>query len=370
MNKTKHIFKILVINPGSTSTKVALFDNAIEQISENIHHQPADLKPFKTIIEQDRFRLSYIRNFLTTNRVTHFAAIAARGGMLHPLQGGVYSVNALMLEELKQQKYGEHASNLGAILAARLADEYDCPAYIADPPIVDELEPLARFSGLPDIQRKSQFHALNQKYVAQIIAGQLHKNYADCNFIVAHLGGGISVGAHCQGHVIDVNNALDGDGPFSPERSGGLPVGDLLRFIEKNPDSLSLIKKKIVGGGGVMAYCGTNDIEELKQRIENGDEHARLVFEAMLYQVCKEIAMHGATLKGQVTAVILTGGMVRAPDVVAKIKERIAFLAPVHVVPGEKEMESLAFYAWEVLEKKRPLLNYTAKQASKGELTR
>lgn len=360
MSKTKRIYNILVINPGSTSTKLALFANQTAKYRENIPHPTEELTKFATVIDQGPYRLALLRQFLTGNQITQLDAIAARGGMLHPLVSGVYRVNDLMLADLKVQRFGEHACNLGAILAQALANEYNCPAYIADPPIVDELEPVARLSGMPGVVRKSQFHALNQKYVAHLIANRLHKKYEQCNFIIAHLGGGISVGAHHKGRVIDVNNALDGDGPFSPERSGGVPIGDLVRMIEQAPRCIPELKKKIVGRGGVTAYCGTNNMEELKNRIDAGDAQAGLVYEALLYQVSKEIAMHGATLEGKVTAIILTGGLCNDPDIIKKIKKRINYLGPVFVVPGEREMEALAWYTLEVLQGKRRLAEYTA----------
>jgi butyrate kinase len=263
-----------------------------------------------------------------------------------------------MLDDLRSARFGEHASNLGAILAAQIAAHYHCPAYIADPVVVDEMDSVAKISGMPAIERKSIFHALNQKSAAREVARRIKKKYEACNFIVAHLGGGISVGAHCQGRVIDVNNALEGDGPFSPERSGGLPSLQLVELVLQNPQAPEEIKKRIVGAGGMAAYCGTNDLKEISARIKNGDEYAALIYQAMAYQISKEIAMHGATLKGAIDGIILTGGMAKDTDLVEKIKERVSFLAPVHVICGEREMQSLAENIYAVLHEKLEAREY------------
>ncbi|MCG8571388.1 MAG: butyrate kinase [Spirochaetes bacterium] len=333
---------ILVLNPGSTSTKVALFDGDKEVLAETIRHSAEDISGFKKIIDQKDFRYNVIKKFISENGITNVKAVVGRGGLIRPVESGVYEVNQNMIDDLATGKYKEHASNLGGIIAHQLATDFGCKAYIVDPVVVDEMDEVARVSGMPELERKSIFHALNQKSSARQAAAQLGKSYAECNFIVAHMGGGVSVGAHCQGRVIDVNNALDGEGPFSPERTGGLPVGDLLKMCYEKNLSLADVKKKIVGKGGVVAYLGTNNMQEVEEMIAKGNVKAKLIYEALIYQISKEIAAHGATLKGKVDAVILTGGIAYNEDLVNKIKERINFLGQVIVIPGEREMVSLA----------------------------
>ncbi|MBN1411345.1 MAG: butyrate kinase [Spirochaetales bacterium] len=346
---------ILVVNPGSTSTKSALYHSRVLMHSLTRHHKTSELKQFKNITDQLEFRLSCVKKFLKTFKITHLHAIAARGGLLRPVKGGVYPVNAVMCRELSIMKYGAHASNLGALIADRLAREFGCPSFISDPPVVDEMEDYARLSGIPGMERRSRFHALNQKYVARLIAKRIGMAYEKGNFIVAHMGGGISVGAHCRGRVIDVNDALDGDGPFSPERSGSVPAARLVRLIEDNPESIPAIKRKIAGTGGITAYLGTNDMRKVEKKIAGGDKKAALVREAMAFQISKEIAMHGATLKGKIDGIILTGGLAGDKNLVRLIRNRIGHMSRCYVVPGEREMESLAYNVLEVIRKtKKP----------------
>jgi len=344
---------MLVINPGSTSTKLAVFDGEKEIFQQTIAHSLDELKIFNKISEQKDFRSSLIRRFLADNNIIldALAAVVGRGGLLKPMAGGVYRVNQAMLNDLNSAKYGEHASNLGGILAFDIAAEAGCPAFIVDPVVVDELEDKSRVSGMPEIERKSIFHALNQKSAAREVALKADREYHDCNFIVAHLGGGITVGAHKKGRVIDVNNGLDGDGPFSPERTGGLPVGQLVEICFSGKYTLPEIKKKNVGAGGLAAYRGSNDFSELKSAMKSGDKEAELLFAAMVLQVSQEICKHGATLMGIVDAIILTGGMANDKLFVEKVSERVGHLAPVEIIPGEREMLSLARGALSVLRK-------------------
>jgi butyrate kinase len=358
MKKTGTTCNILVINPGSTSTKLTLFRNNAVKKTATFFHSAGELKRFDTVSLHTNYRLGLIRSFVRASGVPSLSAIAARGGLLRPIKSGVYRVNAAMLRDLKQARFGSHASNLGALCAAPLAKEYRCSAYIADPVVVDEMDAVAKISGIPAIRRRSLFHALNQKSAAGEIAARLGKKYESCNFIVAHLGGGISVGAHCRGRVVDVNNALDGDGPFSPERAGSVPAGDLLRLYVRSKGSLETFYKKIVGRGGLTAYCGTSDLPAIMRKIGKGDKKSQLVVEAMIYRISKEIAMHGATLRGKVDAIILTGGMAHNRRIVRGITERVSFLAPVHVVPGEREMESLALAVLRVLNHQEKALSY------------
>lgn len=343
--------RILAINPGSTSTKISLFQDETEIWSEKLSHSQEELAPFDRIIDQYSFREGVIRDRLeeSGHPIESLDAVVGRGGVLYPLSGGTFSVSDLMKEHLRQGVQGEHVSNLGALIADELAGEADCPAFIVDPVVVDELEPLARYSGHPDIRRRSIFHALNQRAVARKAAGEMGGAYEDMNLIVVHLGGGISVGCHRRGRVIDVNNALNGDGPFTPERSGGLPVGDLAAICFAGQKSLGEVKKMIKGRGGIVAYLGTNDMREVEDRAADGDTAALEVYQAMAYQISKEIGGLAAVLRGDVDAVVLTGGIAYDKRFVGWIRERVGFLAEVLVYPGEMEMEALAFGGLRVL---------------------
>ncbi len=345
------MFRILVINPGSTSTKIAVFDDDKEVFKKNISHPVEELSKFEKIIDQYEFRKEVIKKALSNAQydLKRFSAIVGRGGLLKPIPSGTYLVNELMIETLKKGEYGEHASNLGAILAKTLASPYNLPSYIVDPVVVDEMEDIARLSGLPQLRRKSIFHALNQKAVARRAATELGKTYEECNFIVAHLGGGISVGVHRRGKVVDVNNALNGDGPFTPERSGGLPAWDLVKLSLSGQYTKKEIKKMITGKGGVVAYLGTNDMREVEKKVKEGDKGYKLVFEAMAYQVAKEIASLSAVLSGIVDAIILTGGLAYSEIFTRWIKERVNFISKVLVYGGEDEMKALALGALRVL---------------------
>jgi butyrate kinase len=345
------IFRILVINPGSTSTKLSFFEHETEISHESAIHSSEELQKFSSIVEQVDYRLEFINRFIDHCGIekSQLDAVVGRGGLLKPVTGGVYRVNGRMLEDLINARYGEHASNLGGVLAHAIAQEANCGAFIVDPVVVDEMEDVARVSGMPEIERRSIFHALNQKSAAREVSQSLGKRYAQCNFIVAHMGGGISVGAHRKGRVVDVNNALDGEGPFSPERSGGLPAGQLVRLCFENRYTKEEILKKITGRGGVVAYMGTNSLSDVQRKVKTGDPHALHIYEAMAYQISQEICKHGATLKGEVDRIILTGGMAKDEDFIEIIRARVSHLAPVEVVPGEREMYALARGALSVL---------------------
>lgn len=345
------VYKILVVNPGSTSTKIALYENEKEVFAQNIHHTEADLAGRQKISDQYPYRMQVIEAFLVQHGIKpeSLAAVVGRGGLLHPMAGGTFAVNEKMVQDLTEQKQGEHASNLGGLIAYAFSQKLNLPAFIVDPVVVDELEDIARLSGAPELPRKSIFHALNQKAVARKAAAALGTDYFNANFIVVHLGGGISVGAHCQGRVIDVNNALDGEGPFTPERSGTLPVGDLARLCFQNPDDEIRILRMIRGKGGMVAYLGTNDMKEVKRRILAGDQQALLVYQAMAYQVAKAIGAMAAVLKGQVDAIVMTGGIAYDENFIDWIKQYVDFIARVMVFPGEGELEALAYGALRVL---------------------
>ncbi|HPA55915.1 MAG TPA: butyrate kinase [bacterium] len=338
--------KILAINPGSTSTKIAVFEDTKEIMTQNIKHSTEELKDFSHIFEQFDFRKSVIIDELNKKGfdISSFDAVVGRGGLLNPLPGGVYKVNQKMIDELKEAKMGDHASNLGAPIAmeiAKAAGEQTC-AYIVDPVVVDEMDDIARISGMPEISRISIFHALNQKAVGRKYAREKNKKYEELNLIIAHLGGGISVGAHKKGKVVDVNNALNGEGPFSPERSGGIPSGQLTKLCFSGKFTSAEIHKKIKGEGGLVAYLGTNNAYEVEKRVAAGDKHAELIYRAMAYQISKEIGLLATVLKGEVDAIILTGGVAYDKGFVTWIKEHVSFIAEVVVYPGEDEMTALA----------------------------
>ena len=340
---------MLVINPGSTSTKIALYRGRRRLAQETVRHSARSLGRFKRLCDQAPMRKSAVLEMLARCKVAPemLDAVTARGGLLRPCPSGTYLVGPEMLRDLGSGRFGVHACNLGAVIAAEIAGLADVPAFIVDPVVVDELCPEARFSGVPEIERRSVWHALNQKAAARRVAAKLRRPYKDLNLIVVHLGGGCSVAAHRRGKAVDVNNALDGDGPFAVERSGGLPAGDLVRLARKL--SAAALLRKITGAGGVVAYLGTNDMLEVERRAAAGDRAARAVINAMAYQVGKEIGACAAALGGGIDAIVLTGSVARCRPLVKKIRRRVRFLAPVRVVPGELEMEALAFGALRVL---------------------
>jgi len=354
------VFHILVINPGSTSTKLSLFQNERERYSATESHSAREIGQYPSILDQEDFRLRHARAFLTQHRIDskRLDAVVGRGGLLRPIESGVYRVNGLMLSDLRAARFGEHASNLGALLAWRIAEEAGRPAFIVDPVVVDEMEETARITGIPEIRRRSIFHALNQKSAAREVARRLGKPYEKCNLIVAHLGGGISVGAHRKGRVVDVNNALDGEGPFAPERAGSIPAGQLVEICFSGRFSLEEIKSRLTGRGGLVAYRGSSSLEELKRADDGGDRQAKVLFAALALRISQEICRHGATFEGKVDAVILTGGMARESELVALVKKRVRHLGPVAVIPGEREMLALAEGALSVLRGKRRAREY------------
>lgn len=344
--------RILAINPGSTSTKIAVFDGVKEVFVKNIKHSVDELKDFTNIFDQYDFREKVILDVLESEgyEVESLDAVVGRGGLLKPITGGVYNINDKMIEDLKHPKMGEHAANLGAPIADAIAKVagHKIPAFIVDPVVVDEMEDSARFSGMPELERLSIFHALNQKAVARRYAREKGVKYKDLNLVVAHLGGGVSVGAHKKGKVIDVNNALNGDGPFSPERSGGVPAGQLVEMCFSGKYNMKEVLKKLKGKGGLVAYLGTNSAYDVEKRVEAGDKEAEKVYKAMAYQISKDIGALCAVLEGKVDAVIVTGGVAHDKTFMSWIKEKVSFIADFVVYPGEDEMQALAegcFYA-------------------------
>lgn len=337
---------ILAINPGSTSTKFALFEEEKVVFEKTLNHSIEELSVFGKITDQFVFRKELIMKELAEQKVdiNRIAAVVGRGGLVKPIESGIYEVNERMKEDLRIGIAGQHASNLGGLIADDIASSLPAgKAYIVDPVVVDELEPVARISGHPDIHRISIFHALNQKAVARLFAAKRGKKYEEMNLVIAHLGGGISVGAHQKGRVIDVNNALDGDGPFSPERSGGLPSGKLAELCFSGKYTYTQVKSMITGKGGIVAYLGTNNFREVSGMAEEGNEKAILIRDALAYQVGKEIGSMAAVLKGKVDAIILTGGMAHQDFLVQKLRGMVEFIAEVVVYPGEDEIRSLAF---------------------------
>lgn len=352
---------LLAINPGSTTTKIAVFAADGRRFSESIRHPAAELTRFPNIMAQKEYRRDHILETLNAQgfSVAQLKAIIGRGGLMRPLAGGIYRICADMLADLRTCRYGAHASNLGAILAHDLAAPAGLPSYIADPVVVDELAPLARYSGHPDIRRRSIFHALNHKAVARRAARTVGKSYEQLRLIVAHLGGGVSVGAHEYGRVVDVNNALDGDGPFSAERSGGLPTGQVMDWCFAADTNEQELRKRLTGSGGLRAYLGTANGQQIEARIKAGDSQAREVHAAMAYQIAKEIGAMSAVLHGKVDAVILTGGLAHDTLLVESIRARIAFLGRVLVYAGEDEMQALAEAAFRALRGEEPVRSYS-----------
>ncbi len=337
--------KILVINPGSTSTKIALFEDGRQLWDDTQRYDTDVIGGYKTVADQHDFRLAAIKDAMAKHglKSSDLDAVVGRGGLMKPIVSGTYAVNDAMLADLESAQYGSHASNLGAGLALSLAREGGCgKAFIVDPVVVDELMDVARVTGLPQIQRRSVFHALNQKAIARKAAAELGKAYEECNFIVAHMGGGITVGAHDHGRVIDVTNGVDGEGAFSPERSGALPAGGVAALCFSGQYSQDQIKKLINGKGGLVAHLGTNDLREVCRRVEAGDAHAKLIFQALAYQVAREIGARAVTLRGKVDAIVLTGGLSYSEAFDDEIRQWVGFIAPVKVYPGEDELRALA----------------------------
>ena len=345
------MYRILAVNPGSTSTKIAVYENGDEILRENIPVDQDIISEYKCVLDQLEHRFDLIKRTLIDNGVKpdSFDAVVGRGGILAPMPSGTYLVTEEMTDYLKDAPRGEHASNLGAFIAEKFAHMSGCEAYIVDPVSVDELTDIARISGAPEIKRSSLVHALNQKAVARKVAADLGKKYEDCRFVVAHLGTGITIGAHSSGKIVDVVGAK-ADGPFSPERAGGLPVGELVDLIFSGRYTKEELKKKLLSGWGIVAYLGTRDIREVFKMAEN-DPEARIILEAFVYQIAKGIGELCTVLDGEIDAVILTGGMAHSDRLMEMLKKKIKFLAPIVIIPGENELEALYKGAERVLRK-------------------
>jgi len=333
---------VLAINPGSTSTKVSLFEGEKEVKSKKLDHDKKDLENFDKIIDQFSYRLKAIEDWLNEENINleSLRAVVGRGGLLRPMPSGTYLVTDAMILDLKIGIQGEHASNLGGILARDIADRVNIKAYIVDPVAVDEFEDVARISGLKEIPRRSLVHALNIKAVCHRYADEKGKKIEELNLVIAHLGGGISISPIKNGRIVDANNANQ-MGPFSPERSGTLPVGDLVELCFSNKYQEKELRKMTHGKGGLVSYLGTFDGREVLKRIENGDTYAKLIYDAMCYQIGKEIASMATVLKGNVEAILITGGLAYSDYLIEKVKEMVSFIAPIYVYPGEDEMKAL-----------------------------
>jgi len=356
-----HIVRILAINPGSTSTKIALYEGDTPIFLKNIKHSKEDLDNYKKITDQFQFRKDLILQQLKEADVelNSIKIIMGRGGLLKPIESGVYEVNDRMIQDLRNSPVGEHASNLGGLIAHDIAKSLiEAKAYIANPVVVDEMEDIARYTGHPKFVRKSIFHALNQKAVAREHAKSIMREYEDLNLIVVHIGGGITVGAHKKGKVIDVNQGLDGEGPFSPERTGTLPIGDVVRLCFSGEFTQKEIIEMIKGQGGLVAYLGTNSAYDVEIRAFDGDNNSNEILQAMAYQVAKEIGAMGTVLKGDVDGILITGGVANSKWFVNLIIERVHKIAPTHIYPGEDEMRALAFNGLRVLRGETEIKEY------------
>lgn len=352
--------KSLIINPGSTSTKIGVFEDETLLFEETLRHSTEEISQFAAIVDQKDFRRKIITDLLAEKQfdMKTLDVVVGRGGMLKPIPGGTYAVTDELLSDLRIGRQGQHASNLGGILAREIGDELGIPSYIVDPVVVDELQTLARYSGVPELPRTSVFHALNQKAVAKRYAKETGKEYESLRLIVVHMGGGVSVGAHVNGRVVDVFNALDGDGAFSPERAGAVPSGALVKLCFSGKYTEKEIYSKIVGKGGFNAYLGTNDMRNVTKLANEGDAHAAEVKAAFIYQVAKDIGSMACVLEGRVDQIILTGGIAYGAEVIEAIKKMAGWIAPFTVYPGEDELLALAQGALRVLNGEEKVMEY------------
>jgi butyrate kinase len=343
MIREAYKMRIIAINPGSTSTKIGLFEDEKPIFKESISHSVEELSKFSTSFDQKDFRTQAILDMLKRNNVDlkTIDAVIGRGGIVKPLQAGVYKVNETMLEDLKNASV-DHPSNIGAVIANKLAKEIDIPAYIADPVCVDEFEDIARISGLKELERPTLSHALNIRATLFKYASEFQKDASDVNVIVAHLGGGISISPIKNGRMVDVSGANDG-GPFSPERSGALPTTKLIKFCFRSGMNEKELVDYVTKKGGLVSYLGTNDLRKVTEMINTGNSYAKLIFDSMCYQISKEIGAMATVLMGKIEAILLTGGMAFNEMLVKEIKERVSWIAPIKVYPGEEELEALAY---------------------------
>lgn len=339
-------YRALAINPGSTSTKIAVFDDTTPVFVKTLRHNPEELDKFGGVIDQYDYRKKLVMEAMEENEVSPktLKAVVGRGGLVRSLEGGTYNIGQKMLDDLRDSSiWGRtHASNLGAFMAKAIADELNIPSYIVDPITVDEFDEVARVSGVPEIQRQSLLHALNIRFIARTLASDIDKDFHNCRFIGVHMGGGISVAPIRNGRVVDVNNALLGMGPFSPQRAGALPIGDLINLCYSGKYTQKELETYLTKKAGLLAYLGTDDGQEISKRIAEGDEKAKFYFDAMIYQICKEVGACATVLEGDVDAIFLTGGLAYGEYITAEITRRVQFIAPIKRYPGEMEMEALS----------------------------
>lgn len=340
-------YTILAINPGSTSTKISLYNNENEIFSVNIKI-PEEITKSISVWDQYDFRERTIFNLLEEKKIEKIDAVVGRGGLLKPVKGGVYKINEKMMTDARSNYQGEHVSNLGCVLAYKVAEKFNALSFTIDPVSVDEFDQLAYYSGHPEIKRSALSHALNIHSVSRLVAEKINKKIENCNFVVAHLGGGISIAAVKRGCIIDVNDASS-DGPFTPERTGGLPLQQFIEICYSGKYSKSEMKKFVMGLGGLKAYLGTSDATEVEKKILSGDEYAKEVYQAMAYQIAKEIGAMSAVLEGDIDRIILTGGLAKSNMLTSWVKTRVAFIAKIEIIPGENEMQSMALGILRVL---------------------
>ncbi len=360
---------ILAVNPGATSTKIAVYRTNKFVFLKTIRHDCDEIMAITKTADQLGLRLGLVLAEVKENHIPfdQVGMIIARGGLIRPIESGIYEVNDAMISDLREGVMGDHASNLGGLIAHRLKSDFpNAGAYIVDPVVVDELQDVARISGHPEFPRISIFHALNQKSTARTYAHSRGMEYEDLNLIIAHLGSGISVGAHRKGRVVDVNNALNGEGPFGPERSGTMPAGALARYCFEEGKSLKEVEQMLAGQGGLFAYMGHKDAHQVEKQAREGQPKARLIQEAMAYQISKEIGSMAAVLGGEVHAIIITGGIAHNPDLTGYIKERVGFIAPVFIYPGEDEMRALALNGSLLLNGKITAREYSSDNVIRG----
>ncbi len=352
-------YRILVINPGATSTKLAVFDEKTMLFKKTVEHKLAEIQIYEKIFDQYEFRLELVLQAIAEEKVDvkTIKAVVGRGGLLKPVQGGTYRVNEKMVEDLKKAERGQHASNLGAVLAFNLGSKFNIPAFIVDPVAVDEIEDVARITGLPELKRKCLSHALNIRAVARSVAEELGKDFVACNFIVVHLGTGISIAALKKGKMVDACNAKE-EGPFSVDRCGGLPASQLVKLCYSGQYTCEELLNKLIREAGIYAYLGTKDVKQVEKMIAAGDEQAKLVLDAFIYQVTREIGAMAAVLQGHVDRIIFTGGMAYSARIVEDLLKRVKFIAPVVVKPGEEELQSLALGALRVLKEEEKAHEY------------
>ena len=352
--------KSLVINPGSTSTKIGVFEDETMLFQETLRHTTEELAVFATVADQKDFRKDIIAQFFAEKNIdiNSLNVIVGCGGLLRPIVGGTYIVNDNLIADLEKAERGQHASNLGGLIAKEIADKINVPAYIVDPVVVDEMMPAAQLSGLPELPRVSIFHALNQKAIAKRYAREINRPYTDLNLIVIHLGGGVSVGAHEKGRVVDVFNALDGDGSFSPERAGGVPTGALIKMCYSGQYTEKEMVKKIIGGGGLNAYLKCNSMQDVEKKVAEGDAEWTLVRNAFILQISKDIGSMACVLNGKVDQILITGGIAYNKSVTDSIGERVGWIAPITVYPGEDELLALAQGALRVMNGEEEALEY------------